>query len=84
LGYRWHEKRFEINPDEAPLRRLVYELFKEHKRLKTVAELLNAAGYRSRKGKPFRDTAVERLLTTRPRRASGAPITRRWSRESAF
>lgn len=50
LGYRWHEKRFEINPDEAPIRRLIYELFKEHKRLKTVAEHLNAAGYRGRRG----------------------------------
>jgi site-specific DNA recombinase len=63
LGYRWVEKRMEIHPDEAPIRRLMYELFKEHKRLKTVAELLNAAGHRGRKGKPFRDTTVEQLLT---------------------
>jgi site-specific DNA recombinase len=63
LGYRWHEKRMEIHPEEAPLRRLMYELFKEHKRLKTVATLLNAAGHRGRKGKPFRDTTVEQLLT---------------------
>jgi site-specific DNA recombinase len=63
LGYRWHEKRMEIHLDEAPIRRLIYELFKEHKRLKTVAEFLNAAGHRGRKGKPFRDTTVEQLLT---------------------
>ncbi len=63
LGYRWHEKRMEINPDEAPIRRLIYELFKEHGRLKTVAELLTAAGYRGRKGKPFRDMTVEQILT---------------------
>jgi site-specific DNA recombinase len=63
LGYRWHDKRLEVNPDEAPLRRLIYELFKEHGRLKTVAEVLNKAGYRGRKGKPFRDTTVEQLLT---------------------
>lgn len=63
LGYRWHEKRMEIHPDEAPIRRLIYELFKEHKRLKTVAEFLNAAGHRGRKGKLFRDTTVEQLLT---------------------
>jgi site-specific DNA recombinase len=63
LGYRWHEKRLTVNPDEAPLRRLIYELFREHKRLRTVARLLNEAGYRGRKGKPFRDTTVEQLLT---------------------
>ncbi len=62
LGYRWVDKRMEIHPEEAPLRRLIYELFKEHKRLKTVAQLLNASGFRSRKGKPFRDTTVEQLL----------------------
>jgi site-specific DNA recombinase len=63
LGYRWHEKRMEIHPEEAPIRRLIYELFREHRRLKTVAEILNAAGHRGRKGKPFRDTTVEQLLT---------------------
>jgi len=63
LGYRWVDKRLEIHPDEAPLRRLIYELFKEHGRLKTVAQVLNDAGHRGRKGKPFRDTTVEQLLT---------------------
>lgn len=63
LGYRWHEQRMEIHPDEAPIRRRMYELFKEHGRLKTVAKLLNEAGFRGRKGKPFRDTTIEQLLT---------------------
>jgi site-specific DNA recombinase len=63
LGYRWRDKRLEVNPDEAPLRRLIYDLFREHGRLRTVARLLNEAGYRGRKGKPFRDTTVEQLLT---------------------
>lgn len=63
LGYRWHEKRFEVNPEEAPLRRLIYELFKEHKRLRTVAKVLNDTGHRGRKGKLFCGTTVEQLLT---------------------
>ncbi len=62
LGYRWVDKRLEVSPDEAPLRRLIYELFKEHRRLKTVAEILNQAGHRGRKGKLFRDTTVEKLI----------------------
>jgi site-specific DNA recombinase len=63
LGYRWHEGRMEIHPDEAPLRRLAYELFREHRRLKTVARLLNEAGYRGRRGKLFHDTSLEQILT---------------------
>ncbi len=63
LGYRWHEKRMEIHPDEAPLRRLIYELFREHQRLRTVARLLNEAGYRGRKGRTFCGTTVEQILT---------------------
>ncbi len=63
LGYRWVDKRMEVHPEEAPLRRLIYDLFKEHKRVKTVAKLLNDAGYRSRKGRPFQGLTVERLLT---------------------
>jgi len=62
LGYRWHEKRIAIHPDEAPIRRRIYELFKEHGRLRTVARLLNEAGYRGRKGKPFCGTTVEQIL----------------------
>ena len=63
LGYHWVDKRITIHPEEAPIRRLIYELFREHKRVKTVASLLNQAGYRSRKGKPFQGLTVERLLT---------------------
>ena len=67
LGYKWSGKQgetreFVIDEETAPIRKLVYELFLKHKRKKTVADLLNEQGYRTREGKPFNDTGIMRLL----------------------
>lgn len=62
FGYRWQDKRLVIDEKEAPVRRLLYDLFLEHKRKTTVARLLNKAGHRMRTGKPFTWTAIDRLL----------------------
>lgn len=61
-GYTWREGKLIPDEKEAPVRRLMYELFREIKRIRTVARLLNERGYRTRKGGLFTGQAVYQLL----------------------
>ena len=61
-GYHWKDKQLVINPEQAPIRKRVYELFLEHRRKGVVARKLNEAGYRSREGAAWSDNAVRRAL----------------------
>ena len=61
-GFRWQDKQLVIDPGEAPVRRLMFELFAEHQRKRTVARMLTERGYRTRKGDPWSGTSVHRLL----------------------
>ena len=61
-GYRVIEGKVVIHPDEAPIRREAYELFQLHHRKYAVAQMLNAKGYRTRKGCLWQETQIKDIL----------------------
>ena len=63
FGYKWVGKELKIDEKEEPVRKLIYELFIEHKRKGSVAQILNDKGFRTRNGSMFSDTTIGRLLT---------------------
>ncbi len=63
FGYRWMGGRLVMDSTEAPVRKLIFDLFLKHRRKKTVAKIINDLGHRTRNGSLFSDTTIGRLLT---------------------
>jgi len=61
-GYTWEDEKLTLHPEEAAVRKLVFELFLQEKRKKVVASILNERGYITRGGKKFHDTHIERWI----------------------
>lgn len=61
-GYKWEGNEFIIDEKEAPVRKLLYEIFLRTRRKKSTSKELNELGYRTRNGSKFSDTTVGRLL----------------------
>lgn len=62
FGYIWDNGEYKVNEKEAPVRKLMYEIFQKTKRIKTTANELNDMGYRTRNGSLFSGTTIERLI----------------------
>ncbi|MBL7789395.1 MAG: recombinase family protein [Chitinophagales bacterium] len=63
FGYMKDEKgKIVLCDAEAAIRKLMFELFLEHKKNQRVANILNERGYRTRNGAKFKHSTVDRLL----------------------
>jgi site-specific DNA recombinase len=62
FGYKWEGKEIVLDEKEAPIRKLMFELYLKHGRKRAVANELNKMGYRTRNGSKFSDTTVMRLI----------------------
>lgn len=61
-GYQWQDGELLLEPDEAPIRKRMFELYLEHRRKKTVVRTLNEAGLRTRSGAKWTAITLTRLL----------------------
>lgn len=64
LGYRINEeKKFEIEPQTAPIVRSIFKEYNGGKTTKEICNELNKKGFRTSRGVPFNKNSLHRILT---------------------
>jgi len=61
-GYKWEGKELIINPEEALIRKRIFDLYLKEQKFGTVARILNNEGIRTRTGKEFNKILIKRWL----------------------
>ena len=62
-GYQFTNKVLTVEKKESDIRKEIYEIFIDCKRLKTTAEKINQKGFRTRSNSKFTDSTILRLLS---------------------
>lgn len=62
-GYRVVEGKYEVNPYEAEAVKLAFRLFAEGVPVAEIARQLNARGYRTRAGNPWKSTSLHEMFS---------------------
>ena len=62
LGFKIVDKRYEINPETAPIVKLIFEMYADGKTVADIARKLNAQGAKTSFGRPFNKNSLHTLL----------------------
>ncbi len=63
LGYKvGPDKHFEIDPETAPIVRMIFEMYAGGKTVKEITDCLNSLGYKSSKGAEFNKNSLHTML----------------------
>lgn len=62
LGYKIVNKRFEIDPNTAPIVRVIFEMYAHEKTVTEIINVLNAQGFKTSTGVPFNKNSLHTIL----------------------
>ena len=64
LGYKVDKetKRFEVNPDTAPIVQMVFEMYADGKTVTEITNHLNSLGFKTSRGVPFNKNSLHTML----------------------